>query len=47
MAWSSGAAGANPGSGQWNRAAGQLQEKIDAQLELSLPKTWIVRQAGS
>ncbi len=41
------AAGESPGSGQRNHAAGQLREMIDAQLALSLPKTWIVRQAGS
>jgi hypothetical protein len=28
----------NPGTGQRNRAAGQLQEILDARLELSLPK---------
>jgi hypothetical protein len=38
-------AGERPGSGLWNLAAGRLREMIDAQLELSLPKTWIVRQA--
>ena len=37
------AAGESPGSGHWNRAVGQVLEMIDAQLELGLPKRWIVR----